>query len=158
MIQVSADIVGVDELNQKLFALVNDAMAKKQIQSALMIASSPMVKAMKARAPRAEAAYFRYYKGKRRQVQPGTLRKAIARKRVKLERSVGVAIYIRNRAFYWRFAEYGTPRMAAKPFIRNSFDNNADKALEAFKTRLRENIDKIKAKQQIAQNNAQDSE
>lgn len=33
-------------------------------------------------------------------------------------RSVSAVVGFDKRAFYWRFVEYGTVRMAAKPFIR----------------------------------------
>lgn len=184
MIRTSIEIQGLEELEQKLLALQNDALAKKQVQEALMKAAQPMVKSMKARAPRAEAAYFRYYKVKKREpkvsktpkkprkenknrkvvnpgkllVQPGTLQRSVARKRVKLARSVGVAIYIKGAGFYWRFIEYGTPRMAAKPFIRNSFDNESENSLGIFKQKLRENIQKIIDKQRVDQTTIQDNE
>ena len=152
MIRTSVQIEGMDDLRQKLSALVNEATSKREVQSALMFASNPMVKTMKARAPKSEAAYYRYYKGSKKLAKSGTLRKAIARKKVKLERSVGVAIYVRSRTFYWYFLEYGTPTMAAVPFLRNSFDNDAQLTLTRFKQKLSENIDKIKAKQEIAAN------
>lgn len=165
---VSVEVQGLDDLAQQLNRLVNDAMAKQEVQNALLNASLPMVKAIRARAPIAEKEYFRYFKGgqktkkgitlKRRELEkPGNLRKSVARKRVFFRRTaVGVGIYFRKIGFYWRFLEYGTPRMAAKPFVRNSFDENRMIALERFKKRLKQNVDKVVARQQIAQ--ALDSE
>lgn len=171
MIQTSVEVTGLEELESQLTALCDQALAKRQVQSALMKAAQPMVKTMKARAPRAEAAYFRYYRGSARQraagnVQasrvlnkPGKLRRSIRRTRVKLPNSAAVGIYIgtvkhngsKYYPFYWRFLEFGTPKMAAKPFIRNSFDNEAQNSLNIFKQRLRENIQKIIEKRRIAE-------
>lgn len=163
MIHASMEVEGLEELEQQLLALQNDALAKKQVQAALMKASLPILKTVKARAPRAEAAYFRYYRGSARQraagnpqnsrklFKPGTLRRNIVRKRVKLARSVGVGIYVKNDGFYWRFIEYGTPKMAAKPFLRNGFDNEAENSLGIFKQKLRENIQAVIEKRRIAE-------
>lgn len=162
MIDVSAEVQGMDDLAEQLSKLVNAAAGKKQVHNALMAASLPMVKKIRQRAPKAGRSYYRYYRGSARQraagnaqasrkeVQPGGLRKAIARKRIKTARGVAVGIYIKPNAFYWRFFEYGTPHMPAEPFIRNSFDEDAPAAVDTFKTRLRDNIDKIKQRQALA--------
>ena len=163
MIDSTCDIEGLDDLAQQLSRLVNEAAGKKQVRAALMAGSLPMLKKIRNRAPKAGQSYYRYYRGSARQraagnaqasrkaVQPGGLRKAIARKRLKTASGVAVGIYIKPKGFYWRFFEYGTPRMAAVPFIRNSFDEDAPIAVATFKSRLRDNIEKIKARQALAQ-------
>ena len=50
-------------------------------------------------------------------------------------------------AFYWRFIEFGTSRMAAKPFMRPAFDATKQTAREAMKSKLR---DKLREFQQAA--------
>lgn len=39
-------------------------------------------------------------------------------------------------AFYWRFLEFGTVKMAAKPFLRPAFDETKWRAVEAMRLRL----------------------
>lgn len=43
-------------------------------------------------------------------------------------------------AFYWRFLEYGSSRMRARPFIRPAYEAQKQQALQAMKTKLSEKI------------------
>jgi HK97 gp10 family phage protein len=44
-------------------------------------------------------------------------------------------------AFYWRFLEFGTVKMAAKPFMRPAFDATNREAAEVIKGKLAERIE-----------------
>lgn len=44
-------------------------------------------------------------------------------------------------AFYWRFLEFGTVKMAAKPFMRPAFDTTSREAAEVIKGKLAERIE-----------------
>ena len=44
-------------------------------------------------------------------------------------------------AWYWRFVEFGTVKMSARPFLRPAFDIKKNDALTAIKTRLAERIE-----------------
>jgi HK97 gp10 family phage protein len=44
-------------------------------------------------------------------------------------------------AWYWRFVEFGTVKMSARPFLRPAFDMKKNDALTAIKTRLAERIE-----------------
>lgn len=44
-------------------------------------------------------------------------------------------------AFYWRFLEFGTVKMAAKPFMRPAFDSTNREAAEVIKGKLKERIE-----------------
>lgn len=44
-------------------------------------------------------------------------------------------------AFYWRFLEFGTVKMAAKPFMRPAFDSTSREAAEVIKGKLAERIE-----------------
>ena len=46
-------------------------------------------------------------------------------------------------AFYWRFLEFGTPKMAARPFMRPAFESKKNEAVERMKEKLAERIKKI---------------
>jgi len=43
-------------------------------------------------------------------------------------------------AYYWRFVEFGTAKMAARPFMRPAFEAKKGDALEAIKGRLADRI------------------
>lgn len=48
--------------------------------------------------------------------------------------------------FYWRFVEFGTSKMAARPFLRPAFEAKKIDAAERIKDALREGIEKEAAK------------
>lgn len=48
--------------------------------------------------------------------------------------------------FYWRFLEFGTQKMAARPFMRPALQNNTQAATDAFAQALGAEIDKELAK------------
>ncbi|WP_447871161.1 HK97-gp10 family putative phage morphogenesis protein [Serratia fonticola] len=49
-------------------------------------------------------------------------------------------------AFYWRFIELGTSKMAAVPFIRPSYDAKESEAAEAVFAKANEAIDQVLSK------------
>lgn len=49
-------------------------------------------------------------------------------------------------AFYWRFIEFGTKFVAARPFLRPAFDSQAGNALDKFKAILAAGIKRAAAK------------
>lgn len=156
---VTFEIKGLDDLQKQLSSLVNLAKEKQVTQTAARYALKAMYDDIRENAPQAEQSYFRYHRGSAKAhrkglaqnsktlVQPGTLKKSIAYKRIKLEKSVGVGIYVKNAAFYWRFLEYGTPKMTAKPVLRQGFDFNKEMAVTRFKERYKKAIDQIIKKQ-----------
>lgn len=44
-------------------------------------------------------------------------------------------------AWYWRFLEFGTSKMAARPFLRPAFDTKKEDAARTIKDALREGIE-----------------
>ena len=46
-------------------------------------------------------------------------------------------------AFYWKFIEFGTARLAARPFIQPSFAARANDAIQEFARALGTDLDKI---------------
>lgn len=152
---ISVEIEGLDDLTQQLKRLESLAKQKTLTYKAMFFATKPMLDEVKRLAPKAEKAYFRYYRknGKSRVLQtPGKLKKSIKRRRVKLDSSIGVAVYSgpikhgeakKYNVFYWRFLEYGTPKMRAFPFIRPAFDHKKEESLERFKQRYREYIQDV---------------
>lgn len=97
--------------------------------------------------------------------QTGTLRRAIAMKRAKGTQALAAEyqIYVRQAkngsagqknvkayskfdAYYWRFVEFGTKHVNARPFLRPAFEAKKVQAAEAIKTKLVERIE-VLAKQ-----------
>ena len=82
---------------------------------------------------------------KGRIVQPGTLKKSIKKFSIKdsaASVSVGVGLKKGSRGFYGRFFEFGTSKMAARPFIRPAFDNKAQEALDVMGKKLWQGIER----------------
>lgn len=156
MDSVNCEVLGLEELTRKLKQLERLGKQKSLVYKAIFFATKPMLDEVKQRASKADKAYYRYYnsQGNKSRVlqKPGKLKKSIKRKRVKLPDSVGVGIYSapiksggasKYSVFYWRFLEYGTPRMAAIPFIRPAFDHKKLDSLDKFKQRYREYVQAI---------------
>ena len=56
-------------------------------------------------------------------------------------RQVGKAYKTQGEAFYWRYLEFGTKKMQARPFLRPSFEANKSRAVEVMKERLSKAIE-----------------
>ncbi len=56
------------------------------------------------------------------------------------KRRVGKKYQDPGRAYYWRFLEFGTERMAARPFLRPAFEAKKEEAAMRFRDSLREGI------------------
>lgn len=142
---VSVEIRGLKELETALLELGNAA-AGKALFASLMAAGMPIQKEAQALAPVSTEPHYKYQKGKAKvQVKSGTLKKSIGRKRLKSSQGETVAeigISWRGRAFYGRFLEFGTSKLAAKPFLRPAFDAKKDESLTIFKEKLAANIEK----------------
>ena len=99
------------------------------------------------------------------QPPPGTLKRSVIMKQVreissqhkqtffvtvrhgKKYRKQGKKGKLSQDAWYWRFVEFGTRKMAARPFLRPAFEAKRMQAALAIKTRLQERI--AKAVQQL---------
>ncbi|HAV4225464.1 MULTISPECIES: HK97-gp10 family putative phage morphogenesis protein [Acinetobacter calcoaceticus/baumannii complex] len=154
-------IEGLSELTEQLRSLEKLGKQKQLTQNALFYASQPIFDDIKARAPRAEKAYYRYYRGSLRQrlrgnpknsrklKRPGTLRRSIARKRIRVDGGVAVAIYIKPKAFYYRFIERGTPTIPAIPFVLPAYEHFKEAAVERFRLRYGEYVQAAFERKQI---------
>ena len=52
-------------------------------------------------------------------------------------------------AFYWRFLEYGTVKMSAKPYVRPGIDNSRGKVGDAMADHIRKRFDKAVEKGKV---------
>lgn len=46
-------------------------------------------------------------------------------------------------AFYWRFVEFGTAKMAATPFLRPGFESRKEQAVDTFKDSLGKGVARV---------------
>lgn len=86
--------------------------------------------------------------------QAGLLKKSIRRQRLtknsrnRHRAAVGIGVHLKGKtgetAFYWHMVERGTKNMPAVPFLRPAFDHHKDEAVQRFKKKLGERIDKLK--------------
>lgn len=86
-------------------------------------------------------------KGKKFTFQPGNLRAAIYQAFVEDESGEGRATYRvswnKRKAFYGQFLEFGTSKMAARPFLRPGHDAARDRAISAVKDVMAQQIRKV---------------
>lgn len=104
---MSVDVIGLHEANRALRKLPE--FAKAEAQQVMDVTAFQVAQRAKAAAP----------------VLTGTLQRAITWQR--RERSLSAVAGIDNpHAFHWKFVEYGTVRMAARPFWRPAAEGMAD--------------------------------
>ncbi len=132
-----------------------DRVSRKMLNDGLLLAARLVRDDAKQRAPRLEGDDPRWLRGQlRRSIRATRIRpreysaevivsvrrlskRALARiKRRQLKaRAEGKNVRIGGRysgdPFYWRFVEFGTARMRARPFLRPAFDAQKQKAVEA---------------------------
>lgn len=48
-----------------------------------------------------------------------------------------------DNVFYWRFLEFGTEKMAARPFMRPALESKAEAATDAIVTELNRQLDEV---------------
>ncbi len=84
-----------------------------------------------------------------RKVSPGWLKSQLVTKRVnRSQHTAQTIVCFKNSfdAFFWRFLEFGTSKMRARPFLRKAFEAAKEDAVDRFKDRLKARIDKAKKK------------
>ena len=85
-------------------------------------------------------------KGKRQTYNPGTLRAAVYQAYAQKDSGEGKASYRiswnKTHAFYGRFVEFGTSKMAAQPFLRPAYDAARRQALQAAQARMAAEVKK----------------
>lgn len=123
---VNIRVEGLEDL-EKQFDLLINVTKKATMRKALNAGIAPIKKEVKANAP----------------VDKGVLKKSVRSKQMKLTAHPSVGLYISGKAYYWRYIEEGTSKMAAAPFIRPAADNKHVEGVDAFKARLKVEIDKI---------------
>lgn len=142
---VEIKLEGFDQLARQLRELPQ-ALAKNALRAAVNAGATEVRKEVQARAP----------------VLTGRLRKSVYQAQVRELSSLYRQVYIvgvrsgpkrtktgakdRSRdAFYWRFLEFGTRYIAARPFLRPALATKKGAAIEAMARKLRERIERFRA-------------
>lgn len=143
-------VEGLSDLKKAIAELTGD-LKRKVIRAALRDAAKPMQRAAVVAAPMLKKDHPHRL--------PGTLKKSIVTKASKRFRGqngeIGVYISVAKRKrlggkagarnpfdpFYWRFLEFGTKKMSARPFLKPAFEANTHNAIQIFQARLKTRID-----------------
>ena len=155
---VTVKLEGVDALNKAL-AEATKQIRTKAVRSALRKAGQVISKEAKQAAPVLSAPT--------KTRKPGTVKKAIAVRASKFARQAGnegVFINVRplrgsrqktlgkagaknpNDPFYWRFLEFGTVKMKARPFLSPAAESKGNEAIKTFMDSVIPQIEKLNAK------------
>lgn len=137
-------VEGLKDLEKRMMTL-RDEVAGRALQSALGSAAKVVVDEVKKNVPESAVSEYKLYSGNH--VSRGWLRNQVIGKRVKESDSSAqnvITFKDKKNSFFWRFLEFGTSKMKAKPFMRRSFEDSKQAALDRFMERLKQNIDKAK--------------
>ena len=115
------------------------AKAKAPVRSGFL---REQIVAMRSREPRRHGASEMYSVG----IKGGARRKYANTKRNVRKGRAGEEYQTAGNAYYWRFIEFGTARMPARPFLRPAFESNKDAALNAIVEELNKGLDRITRK------------
>ena len=146
MLEIKVD--GLKELQDDLLQLP-DKIGGQTLQRSLTAAALPIVNEARDRVPLAHQAYKLYGGGV---ADPGWLKSRIVRKKVRQSRNsaeVIVTIKDQRQAYFWRFIEFGTSKLVARPFLRPAFEAKASDAVDRFVERLSDAIDQARQRLQF---------
>ena len=136
--------VGFDfsKLSAKLDSITKAA--EKAVRPAAQAGAQVFYDAVRERVP--VSAKPHSTKGKRQTYNPGTLRAAVYQAYAQKDSGEGKASYRiswnKTHAFYGRFVEFGTSKMAAQPFLRPAYDAARRQALQAAQARMAAEVKK----------------
>lgn len=119
-------IEGLDELERQ-FDRLADTAKKKVMMKALNAGIAPIKKEAKDKAPK----------------RTGLLKKSIRSKQMRYTEKPSVGIFVSGKAYYWKFLEDGTSKMAAQPFLRPAVDSKHEEGVNKFKEKWKVEIDKV---------------
>lgn len=146
---VTVEVRGLKELRAALLKLPVK-MQGAAIYSALNAGAQPIKKDAQARVPVRTGVVKRAIRVSRSKVNKGkdgltevmVNVKKLGRKEVRAFKAAGGKSGANpNDPYYWRFLEFGTSKMPAKPFLRPAFESNKGRSLEAIRKKLGQAIE-----------------
>ncbi len=147
MVEVKVD--GLEELGQAL-AQFPTVLAQKYLARATFTAAAVIESDAIARAPertgllKSKIAIFKRNEGEGIAHYAIGVRRLRVTKKIKrvlrIARKANLSYRIVDDAFYWRFLEFGTVKMSARPFLRPAFEAQKENAIEVFRTTLADGV------------------
>lgn len=146
---IEVRVTGLDELKARL-AELPDKLRRRALRNALAAGARLIRDAAKAAVPVLATPTQRR--------NSGTVRNAITVRTSKEAKRAGdVGVYVNVKPakgqqrgaksptdpFYWRFLEFGTSKMPARPYLRPAAEAKAQAALDAFSAKLGPQLDKL---------------
>lgn len=149
------EVLGVAQLNKQLKAL-GPRIEKNILRGAVRAVAREIANDAKANVPQDTGnlrrnIVVRAFRGQRtRGRNRETVRAGVVvreeGKRGKIVRGeggkLGIELKKQNNAFYWRFVEYGTKHMGARPFLRPAYDRMKGRVSQVMGAYIRRRIDK----------------
>ena len=124
MADFDVQIVGLKELDRALQELAWPA-ARRALRKGMRKGANVVRDEARAKAPKKTGNLKRKIRTRERREEGGDMR---------------FAVEVPRSAFYGRFIEYGTSKMAAKPFLRPAAENKTEEAVTAMRDSLAEAI------------------
>lgn len=147
-------ITGLAELEKRLLDFP-DKIARNILAGAIRAGAVVIQREARDRAPQSSEAHYLGKKGQKSYalIQPGSLKKGVKVRlapRKSRERPIEYWVYVSSKIWYWKFVEFGTSKMAGKPFMRPAFEGMKELAVDRIRDYLDARIDKEAAKQVTA--------
>lgn len=143
-------ISGLSDLDKQLRQFT-ERLQKNVLTGGVRAGANVFRKEARSQAAVAEKSIIRAFHGQKITVQPGFMKKKIASWKIRrspyaVTFSIGMSgwkdRYSKFFPFYWRFVEFGTSKMAARPFLRPAYEAKKMEAIEAMKKYMATRIDK----------------
>lgn len=145
---ISIKIEGLKELQQALDQLPKEIQGRP-LRSAVSYGAKAVVEDVKSKVPVGEtgilkSAVYRYRSRRDSATGRETFFVGIRQGKAQYKDTaynrrkgrVGKTYKTAGEAYYWRFLEFGTAKMAARPFLRPAFEATKSRAVEIIKERL----------------------
>lgn len=148
---MQVEVKGLDQLGKALRALPS-VLAKRYLRHATFAAADVIKEEAIALAPVRTGALRDHIATFRRSSDPNTAHYAVGVRRIKFNRKEKTVLRLLRKAqhvkriaiegdvYYWRFLEFGTSKMAPRPFLRPAFEGKKDQALDTFRNDLSDNL------------------
>jgi HK97 gp10 family phage protein len=142
-------ITGLSDLEKRLRELP-DRLAKNVMRGAVRAGAVVIQKEARQKCIAGKDAHYLGKGSKKVLIQPGELKK----KGIKVRSAprkfsdfvITYWVYVSKKYWHWKFLEFGTVKMSAKPFLRPAFDTQKEKATEAIRDYMAARIEKELAK------------
>jgi HK97 gp10 family phage protein len=144
-------VTGLEQLGRALKAFP-EVIAKKYLRRATYTAAAVIEADAISRAPVNTGALRDHIAIFKRASDDNSAHYAIGIRGIRLNRKMKKVLRIIRRqngggrtqvegdVFYWRFVEFGTSKMSARPFLRPAFESQKMNAIEVFKTTLADGV------------------